>query len=306
VVTAGHFATVAFTEYLRRRSRLLAARMRSFSTLLPLPELVAALAAFRPAILSGYPTALLLLAREQAAGRLALQPALALTGGEWLTPADRATIATAFACPVRDLYGATEFPYLAIECRHGRLHLNSDWAILEPVDADYRPVPPGAPSRTVLLTNLANRVQPLIRYDLGDSVTLLPGRCPCGSPLPALRVEGRRGDILELRSPGGASIPLLPLALATVIEEVPGVWHFQLLQDGPAALRLRLEVGAGAERSAVWVALREHLCAYLAGQGLPAVEVTLDPGPPRSDPVSGKFRQVSAQSAPGAAALPPR
>jgi phenylacetate-coenzyme A ligase PaaK-like adenylate-forming protein len=297
--TGGHFGAVAFAEGLRRRSRLLAGRIRVCSALAPLPALVAELAAFRPAVLSGYPTALLLLAREQAAGRLALRPALALTGGEWLAPADRAAIAAAFACPVRDLYGATEFHSLALECAHGQLHLNADWAILEPVDEAYRPVPLGQPSRTVLLTNLANRVQPIIRYDLGDSVTLLPGRCPCGTPLPALRVEGRRGDILELRAADGAVVPLLPLALTTVIEEVPGIRRFQATQTGPNALRVRLEPETGADRAVVWAALADHLRCYLGGQGLPEVAVALDPEPPRCDPASGKFRQIWAE--PGAA-----
>lgn len=59
------------------------------------------------------------------------------------------------------------------------LHLNADWVILEPVDAALRPVPPGNPSHSTLLTNLANRVQPIIRYDLGDSVTMLPAPPSC-------------------------------------------------------------------------------------------------------------------------------
>ncbi len=57
-----------------------------------------------------------------------------------------------------------------MECAHGLFHVNSDWYILEPVDEDYRPVAPDVGSHTVLITNLANRVQPLIRYDLGDRV----------------------------------------------------------------------------------------------------------------------------------------
>lgn len=57
-------------------------------------------------------------------------------------------------------------------CRRGRLHVNSDWFILEPIDAAGRPTPPGERSDSVLVTNLANRVQPVIRYDLGDSVVM--------------------------------------------------------------------------------------------------------------------------------------
>ena len=66
----------------------------------------------------------------------------------------------AFDCPVTNSYGASEFLSLACECEHGHLHLNSDWAILEPVDAQGRAVPPGETGATTLLTNLANHVQP--------------------------------------------------------------------------------------------------------------------------------------------------
>ena len=38
---------------------------------------------------------------------------------------------------------------------HGFLHVNSDWYILEPVDSDRRPVPPGVQSDSVLVTNLS-------------------------------------------------------------------------------------------------------------------------------------------------------
>ena len=86
------------------------------------------------------------------------------------------------------MFAASEFQAIAIECEQEWLHVNSDWVILEPVGVDHQPTPLGEPSHTVLLTNLANRVQPLIRYDLGDSVLARPDPCPCGNPLPAIRV----------------------------------------------------------------------------------------------------------------------
>ena len=111
------------------------------------------------------------------------------SGGETLSRRDRADIAGAFGCPVIDDYGASEFLNIAFDCGCGSLHLNRDWVILEPVDREGRPVPDGIASASVLLTNLANFIQPIIRYDLGDSVTMLPQPCSCGrarSPSSAL------------------------------------------------------------------------------------------------------------------------
>ena len=91
--------------------------------------------------------------------------------------------------------------------------------IVEPVDAEYRATPPGDISHTVLITNLANHVQPVIRYDLGDSVVASPEPCACGNPLPAIRVEGRREDVLFMPGAHGRAVRLLPLALTTVVED---------------------------------------------------------------------------------------
>lgn len=56
--------------------------------------------------------------------------------------------------------------------------------MLEPVDADYRPTPVGERSHTVLISNLANRVQPVLRYDLGDSVLQRSDPCPAATRCP--------------------------------------------------------------------------------------------------------------------------
>src|SRR5262249_39932579 len=153
-------------------------------------NLVAQLNDYQPAFLASYPTTLTVLAAEQSEGRLKIAPACIWSGGEYLSPASRAAIERAFGTPPINEYGASECMSIAHSCGEGWLHINSEWVVLEPVDSDYRPTPRGEPSQTVLLTNLANRVQPIIRYDLGDSITVSAAPCACGSPHPAIRAEG--------------------------------------------------------------------------------------------------------------------
>src|SRR5581483_5401678 len=189
--TGGHFAGNASVERLRVLYPWLAHRVRTFSILEDISKLARQLDHYQPTLLATYPTAANLLADEQQRGRLAIRPREVWTGGEGLSEAQRLHIAQTFGCTVHDDYGSSEFLSIAWDCGQGALHLNSDWVALEAVDDCYRPVPPGVASHSVLLTNLANQVQPLIRYDLGDSITLLEHRCRCGSPFPAIRVEGR-------------------------------------------------------------------------------------------------------------------
>ena len=94
-------------------------------------------------------------------------------------------------------YGSSEAVGLTYECAAQRLHVNTDWYILEPVDEHDRPVPRGQLSDGVLVTNLANRIQPIIRYQMGDRVAIDPDPCGCGSPFPPIRVVGRTDDILS-------------------------------------------------------------------------------------------------------------
>lgn len=292
--TGGHFAGNASIERLRLLYPWCAERLRIFSILEALPALVRRLNDYQPTLLATYPTAGSLLADEQLAGRLVIQPREIWTGGEQLSNAARAHIAAAFSCGVRDDYGASEFLAIGWDCGYGALHLNADWVLLEPVDERYRPMPPGVPSHSALLTNLANRVQPLIRYDIGDSVTLLDGACECGSPFPAIRVDGRSDDALALADSTGRMVRLLPLALTTVLEDEAGVYRFQLLQTGAARLTLRIDPNACDE-------VTEERCRHAIGQflhtqGLSNVDLAIHREPLQRHARSGKLRRIVARA----------
>jgi phenylacetate-CoA ligase len=287
--TGGHFASTVTAQRLRRVNPAMATNLHTLSFLQPTPELVRQLDELAPTVLSTYPTVAVLLAEEAAAGRLGIAPREVWTGGETLTPGMRRRIERQFGCRVINSYGASEFLALASQCHCGALHLNSDWAILEPVDEHLRPVPPGVAGHTALLTNLANHVQPIIRYDLGDRVLLRRERCACGSPLPVIEVEGRCDDMLVLRGAGRASVRLLPLALTTVLEEDGGVFDFQLVQRAPDALRLTVADAHALPKA------RAALVAFLREHGLAQVRVSADCGhePPRSR--AGKLQRVFRQ-----------
>lgn len=185
----GHFAGNVFEAATRRLRMVERNTNRIISANMPLPDIVrGGVNDCQPAIFCSYPSILAQLAKEQAAGRLAIHPNMIIFGGECLTQPVREQIVAAFQCDVHNGYATSEFHGIAFECQRGRLHVNSDWVILEPVDTDYHPVPPGIPSHTVLLTNLINRVQPFMRYEIGDSVTSYPNVCPCGNPLPSIHV----------------------------------------------------------------------------------------------------------------------
>jgi hypothetical protein len=84
------------------------------------------------------------------------------------------------------------------------------------------------------------------------------------------------------------------MALATVVEETPGVVRYQIIQTAPEALSIRLDAVSGADQAQVCQAAADRMQQYLAGQGLPSVRVLKSDQPPRRDPATGKLRQVYA------------
>ncbi|WP_410764703.1 phenylacetate--CoA ligase family protein [Haloferax sp. DFSO60] len=293
-VGGGHFAAASGVEMLRRENPFLRDRMRLTSPDRPISVVANELEAFDPAIIVGYSTVLLELEREQRAGRLNISPVYITPSGEAITDAEKKQLRETFDCIVREVYGATEFYGIAVECGHGNLHANTDWVVLEPVDEDYQPVEFGEPSDTVLVTNLANRIQPLVRYDLGDSVTMYEERCPCGSNFPVLEVEGRQGDVLHFEATGGERVTIFPLPLSGVVEAVSGVRRTQIVQTAPQALSVRLDIEKEADESAVWMQVESDLADFFADQGVIDLTIELASEPPTRNPRSGKFRHVWA------------
>jgi phenylacetate-coenzyme A ligase PaaK-like adenylate-forming protein len=291
VATHGHTTGHAYLAGMRKSSRLLGRVLGVFGVHEPLPELVARLNAFRPAVLSGYASVVALLAREQDAGRLRIRPQIVQPTSEGLAEAEYLRIAAAFGARVHLAYSATECGFMTAGCTRGSLHVNDDWVVLEAVDAAYRPVPDGIASHTVLLSNLANRVQPILRYDLGDSIVRQPTPCPCGSPLPAIRVIDRAANDLTFPDRAGTDVMIPSLAIITSCDHLPGVERFQVVQTSPTVLRVRLRPAAGADPEETWRAAEAGITRVLAEHRLGHVAVERATEPPQPDP-GGKYRWV--------------
>jgi len=299
-VIDGHFASVVTVRRLARIYPWLASQWRCFSILQPTTALVAQLNDFAPTVLATYPTAAALLACEAQRGRLTVRPREVWTGGETLSAAMRARIEQAFDASLLDSYGASEFLPIAWECGHGRLHVNADWVILEAVDARHRPVPAGRLSHTALLTNLANHLQPLIRFDIGDRIVLGGESCPCGSALPVVQVQGRCDDMLVVPGRDGSPVTLLPLALSTVLEDEAGLFDFQLRQTARCELQLLLGPGA-AHTPAARARYRRALAGFAAAQGAADLRIATQGVGALPLGRSGKLKRVVAAVARGGA-----
>jgi phenylacetate-CoA ligase len=288
----GHFLGVTMLERQRNSNRSRRKRIRLIPVTLPIHEIVRQLNELQPAMFAGYASALGLLAQEQLERRLNIHPSIVISSAEPLSQENRSLIQRAFGIPPRNNYGCSEGGVMGYECKLGNMHLNTDWIIFEPVDAKRNAVPSGQLSDRLLITNLANRVMPIIRYELGDRVSLSEERCACGITLPVVKVEGRTDEVLHFKTNDGQSIPILPLALWSVLKETPGVLKFQAIQTKSDELKIRLEAKYSEEFNHVWQHVYLNARDYLAQLGLENVRIVQAAEPPMRDSKSGKFRNV--------------
>lgn len=173
-------------------------------------------------------------------------------------------------------YATTEAPIVANSSPQDPcLDVCEDLVVLEVLDAAGRPVPPGTPGDRVLLTNLASRAVPLIRYEVGDVVTPAAGPSPAGRPYRRLEaVDGRSADILRLPAAGGGDVAVHGFRLGRPLAAFPAVRQFQFRHD---ARGLGLEVVLRADAPAgLTDALRAALVAELGSAGAIPPPVTVE------------------------------
>lgn len=251
-----------------------------------LDRFVAEIRAFRPRMLFGYPSALSLIARHARKRGLAMDALgvkVAFVTSERLYDEQRAAIEEVFACAVANGYGGRDAGFIAHACPQGRLHITAEDIIVEVVDRQGRPLPAGEAGE-IVVTHLATRDFPFIRYRTGDVGVLGGEPCPCGRGLPVLaEIQGRATDFVVARD----GTIMHGLALIYVVRDVPGIERFKILQEGLEHTRVLLVPGPDFDEGCL-EGIRSGIAARL-GEG---VRVDLERVAEIPAEASGKFRYV--------------
>jgi phenylacetate-coenzyme A ligase PaaK-like adenylate-forming protein len=268
VANQGHTLTSILASRIPRLGQAFA-NSQVFSIDAPLKQIVDELNAFQPLLLHTYPTFLEVLAAEKARGRLRIDPEILTAGSEPVSQQCRDAVRAAFPrARLTETYAATECLAMGVACPHGTLHINEDACILEPVDDDLRPVPYGRTASRVLVTNLLNTVQPLLRYELTDSIEIDDAPCPCGSPFLRARVLGRTDDTFFLVDAQGRAQVHPPIPLECALLGLGGLLQYQLVHEQQNRLRLGFVVDGGASAKSVAHGLESRMARYLDEHGL--------------------------------------
>ncbi len=266
----------------------------------PLAENIAHLNEFQPNIITAYAHVLENMARAELQGKLHLRKANCLQHvtsiSEPISEMARDYIERAWGVPIANHYAMGECMGLTLGCPKGHgAHLNPDLAILEVVDRHYRPVAAGQPGDKVLVTNLLNLTQPIIRYEIDDVITMSPTPCPCGNPLPLIAdIAGRSNDRLYYRR-GNSYQEVAMFLFKKMAAGCPAVAEFQIHQPERNRFILRVEPRPGMKIETIdmeKIIVREMSYESLNGIIQVDVEIVDYIGP---DPRTGKLRRVISQ-----------
>lgn len=186
----------------------------------------------------------------------------------------RHTIQNAFHAPVFDNYVGTEAHPMANQCRYlaenniEALHVHNDYRHLEVVD-DNGLLLPNETVGDILVTDLEDRVFPIVRYRMGDRGQLLNKKCECGRPYPLMgAVHGRSFDFIYLENGR-----IMGECWATAFDEcLFAIHNFQIHQHKDKTVTLSVVMNQDYPNARRWI---EKVAAELQAQ-LGQIPLTLE------------------------------
>lgn len=219
----------------------------------PREKIIKSLNKFYPDILSGYASNLADLSDDKLNKILKIKPKIIISSGEPLTHARKNIIKSAFNVIPFDLYGATEC--LAIGSSgsdSGGLELFDNLVFVEVADEKNKIVANGKTGK-IIITVLGNDIQPLIRYDLGDEISLKKEnkKRPFGQ---ASSVTGRDLECVLLKFPK-REFTLYPMEVVGFF--FPGLKHYQIIQTGKRNFLIKIVAEGNKNKKKIFLMIKE-------------------------------------------------
>ena len=258
-------------------------RMIAINVLEDTAVIVDKLNAFQPEMVSAYGSILLMLAQEKQKGNLDIPVKMFANSAEALSPENHKLVEETFGCVVKNNYCMTEGGEIAMTQDGADLLLNEDFIIVEPVDGNKQPVENADEwSEGILVTDLTNFVQPIIRYFVNDAVKI--ERIPEDQVrMPALQIRGRANAVYTI-----CGRTYTTAGLDATSELVEGVLDHQFTQVADDEIRVRGVAAQGYDHEETMARLADRLEAYFHESGLPEAKVSYSLEPPVKKERGGK------------------
>ncbi len=210
--------------------------LKMISAFQPLDSICEELNSFQPDVIMTKPTVLGELARRRRDKKLAIKPGTIIFAGEMIQPIDKEDINRYFSAAPHNSYSTCETGPVAIqESTADELNVYGDMVYVELLDDNNNVIKECNKIGRVVVTNLHNKVIPIIRYDIGDSAYLTEEGCFCKlSP-----ILGRNTSAFNFSSQQGELVKIPEFPFWTI--HVKGVNRYQVIQQGSRELNIKIE-----------------------------------------------------------------
>ncbi len=204
---------------------------------------------FRPEYMVGFPSSILEIAKYGERNGYEF-PANTIKAvfptAETITPEMRYYIEGFFKTRMHDQYASSEGAPFIFECKNGNLHLELQSGVFEVLDEESQPTQSGR----LVVTSFTTEGTPLIRYDIGDSITLEdPNKsCDCGNHNPLVKeILGRIDDYVYSPETGKINLG----NVSNTLKDTKGIIRFQAVQDELNKIVLKVETDQGVYTEAI-------------------------------------------------------
>ncbi|MCX6665666.1 MAG: hypothetical protein NT038_06370 [Euryarchaeota archaeon] len=280
--TGGHFAGVSFSSWMNKGFSRLFTETLVVDINEPTERLVEKLNAFQPDIVGGYFTGLKVLAEQQEKGNLRIHPSLLVNCAEGnIILHQKEYITGVFHAPMNNNYGFAECIIVGVgRDEYGGILLRDDLVLIEFFE-DY-----------ILVTNLFNKTEPLIRYRIDDC--LKQKKSSLRYPFTLVdNVVGRSEFIINLENDFGEIDYIHPLIFTDFY--VKGLSGLQFVLKDKKSFDVRVMI-AEKEREHVIQAIKKKLDEWLAIKHFTSVSYTIQVVEKLPvDQKTGKFKLIVKQ-----------
>lgn len=184
---------------------------------------------FQPEYLVGFPSSIMEIAKYGLKNNYDFPAGVVkaiFPTAETITDEMREVIEPFFKAKMYNQYASSEGAPFIFECDKGNLHLELQSGVFEVLDENDKP----ADSGRLIVTSFTTEGTPLIRYDIGDSISLENAEktCTCGNQNPLVKeILGRIDDFVY--SPENGKINLGNVS--NTLKDTKGIVRFQAIQN---------------------------------------------------------------------------
>ncbi len=224
--------------------------LQYLSTMTPVKEIIRKINENKINILMAPPSLIRLLLIHKASIHHPLK--MVVTYAEVLEKEEKTRFENVFNTKVIEIYQASE-GQIGSTCRCGNLHINEDLVFIELYDEKGQEITqPDAVATKMLVTNLVNYAQPLIRYEMNDLV-VLGEKCSCGSAFRVIKkIIGRNDDVMYFYNSRRVLQHVFPdLMSRWIITTSDNIREFKVLQNSYDELTIIMDLFIDHHQSAL-------------------------------------------------------